>query len=153
MSTVILALSSAARDGGAPAAAVERARELGAELLALYVVDSRTIEGLERRMTGDGFVGDRPCAMLMTAAVDEWRRAAEVSLNDVTTAAESAGVTCTTRVVEGSWVDRIAAAAKDCDAAACVAPKFLTSPLTRLLRTDDLARLRARLDCPVTSAP
>lgn len=156
--TVILALSSDARDGGAPAAAVARAKDLGADLLAAYVVDSRTIAGLERRVSGQGFVGDRPCADLMEAAISEWRRCADACLADVVSVAKETGVVCHTEVIEGPWVERIAALVDAAEArgltvAECVTPDFTGSPLRKLLRTDDPARLRDRVTCPVVSAP
>ncbi len=158
MKTVLLALSSAAREGGAPAAAVGRAKALEAGLLVAYVVDSRTIDGLERRVSGQGFVGERPCAELMSEAVQEWRRCAQASLAEVVKAADEAGVRCEGQLVEGDWVELIASLIERSETegvaiAECIAPDFAGSPLRKLLRTDDLARLKARVSCPVVSAP
>lgn len=157
-STVILALSSATRDGGAPAAAVARSAELGAALVAAYVIDSHTIEGLERRVSGDGFIGERPCTDLMTAALDEWRRCADDCLSEAVALAKEAGVTCVIEVTQGDWVDQVTALVDRLEAeggtvAACVAPDFSSSALRKLLRTDEVARLRARLSCPVDCVP
>ena len=154
--TVMLALCSAAREGAAPAAAVSRAKALGAELLVAYVVDPRTIDELERRVRAQGFVGDRPCAELMSASVEESRRCAQTCIAEVAAAAKQAGVACQTHLLEGEWVDRISALVEGSDAdgstiTECFAPDFAGSALRRLLRTDDLARLRARIGCPVVS--
>lgn len=152
MNIVVLSLSSAAPGRVAADVAVRRTAELRAELLALYIVDARSVGGIERRVLGDGFVGERPCAELLKAAHDEWSRCAAEALAEVAEAAEAAGVPCRTRVEEGDYIAKVAAVLAASGAALCIAQDTGGSRLRRLLHVDDLTRLRAKAGCPVEAA-
>ena len=149
MTRLVLALSSVCRGGAAPAEALRRARELGAEVVALFVVDDRTVHGLDRRMSDAGFIGERPCADLVRAALEEWERIGHAALAEVQAACDEAGVPCRTRLVRGERVERTLSAVAEEGAELCVVPEAPRSRLARWLRPGDAARLAAGGPCQV----
>ena len=141
MNRIVLALSSRAPTGRAPEVALNRARALEAELIALYVVDDRSIGLPGRRLAEQGFVGEKPCAGIASAAADQWQRCGEEILAEVEAAAGQAGVPCRSELAAGDLVRKALEVITSSEATLCVLPAERRSRVARWFRPDEAERL------------
>ena len=149
MTNVLLIMSPLADAPNAVAYALRRAKETGAGLVAVAVLDPDLTRRLSTTLTNVGFVGEKVSEDVARALAREQRTHAESLLRQIAQQAESAGVEFTPLLEEGDpveWWGRVASQ-HDVHAVVLVAEK--RSWLTRLLSGAATLKLPTLAGCEV----
>jgi nucleotide-binding universal stress UspA family protein len=101
MKNVLLVIVPGYEAPNAVAYAIDRARNLGGELIALAVVDPSTHQRVATALSDVGFVGERVSEDVMEALEKEQRGFADLQLAQVRAEAERAGVPVSVRIEAG----------------------------------------------------
>jgi nucleotide-binding universal stress UspA family protein len=147
---VLLILSASRMSGSCVDAAVAAACTQGAELVALYILDTLEARDVQERISDEGFLGEAPSGKLLRAVRRERKRQGTLDLADVARKAEQAGVPYRTELVEGEFVSR------SLDAAQAEAPTVIyvarreRPALSRLVSGSPVEELKQAAPCEVT---
>jgi len=133
----------------ATAYALERARERGAGLVALAVLDPDAHQTVARTLADVGFVGERVSDDVVEALEQERRSFAERQVGLVAEEARRRGVPCTTLVEEGDPTEVCARVARQHGIITAVLVAEKQSWLTRFLSRSAPVRLPALPGCEV----
>jgi nucleotide-binding universal stress UspA family protein len=146
---VLLILSATRVSASCIDAALTAAGNEGAELVAVYVLDTLESTDVRERILNEGFLGEAPSGRLLRAMRREHKRQGTQELADVARKAELAGVPCRTELVEGEFVSRAL------DAAQVEAPSVIyvarrdRGALSRLVTGSPLDELKQAAPCDV----
>jgi nucleotide-binding universal stress UspA family protein len=107
MKNILLVLSTTRTPERAIDFAVEKAKEHGARLVALYVVESDLANAVFDRFTDIGFIGDKPSMHLTEAVMKEYRQRAYEELGRVQVKAMEAAVAYEPVTRQGSYLTQV----------------------------------------------
>lgn len=107
MKSILLVLSTTSTPASAIDFAVERAKEEGAKLVALYVVESELANAVFDRFSDIGFMGDKPSMHLTEAVMKEYRQRAYEELGRVQVKAMEAAVEYEPITREGGYLKEV----------------------------------------------
>jgi nucleotide-binding universal stress UspA family protein len=102
---VLLVLSAMRQSGEAVQFALERARQAGVGMVALYVADEGIAQSAARELAMSGFMGDQPADLVAHVLLKAYRERGTDDLEQIGSAAAKAGVACETEMREGDFYD------------------------------------------------
>jgi hypothetical protein len=149
MKTVLLVTSPTIDAPNAVAYALRRAKEAGAALLAVIVLDADLTQRVAARLTNEGFVGEKVSDSVAEILAREQRARAEARVTEIAGQARREGVPFDSLIESGDASDVCARliAARSVGLAVLVAEK--QSWLTRLLSRSVAVRLPTLAGCEV----
>ena len=106
MKKVLLILSTSRTSEKAVDFAVKKAKELGAELVALYILETGLANELFDRFTDIGFIGDRPSSQISEAIMKEYRQRGYEELGKVQIKAMEEGVSFEPLMEQGEFIQK-----------------------------------------------
>ncbi len=102
----LMVLSTVGQSAEAIEAAVDFAAAKQASLAVVFVMDEMVSEAIFEKLTDIGFIGEKPGTELESAVNAEYRRQAEEALAEVGRTADERGVTVTSEITEGEFLDK-----------------------------------------------
>lgn len=107
MKKVLLVLSKTDASDQAISFAVDRAKEEGIGLVALYILESGLANEVFDTFTDIGFIGERPSAKVSESIMKEYRQRGYEELGRVQGKAKDAGVECELALEQGDFVKKV----------------------------------------------
>jgi len=141
---IVMVLSSVGQPLEAIVAAMEFAAAKEAELAAVFIMDETVPAAIFEKLTDIGFIGEKPGTELESAVSAEYRRQAEETLSEMQRSATEVGVSLTTEIVAGDFVEKSLEVVAKYAADTLIIVRTRQSWLARMLArtgTDDLLRL------------
>lgn len=129
--------------------AIEEARRRGAELVALFVLDTAISEDVQTRLQDAGFLGEIPSGQFMEAMRREQERQGRGELTRVEELAGSRGVAIRTEFVVGEFLSRSLEAARRESAEAIFVVRRDRPRLSRLVGGSPVNELKSTAPCAV----
>ncbi len=105
MPKIMLLLSFLRRSPRCIELALQIAAGRGAELLVLFVLDQEILEAVTRKLTEEGWIGNRPSEQLIAALRQEYAEQAQTKLREVEEAAQAKGIPVRTFSRQGPFVE------------------------------------------------
>ncbi len=102
----LMVLSAVGQSTEAIEAAVDFAAAKQASLAVVFIMDEMVAEAIFEKLTDIGFIGEKPGTELESAVSAEYRRQAEEALAEVGRIAKERGVTVTSEITEGEFLDK-----------------------------------------------
>jgi nucleotide-binding universal stress UspA family protein len=129
--------------------AIEEARRRGAELVALFVLDTAISEDVQARLQDAGFLGETPTSRFMEAMRLEQERQGRSELRSVEDLARSRGVAVRTEFVVGEFLSRSLEAAARETADAIFVTRRDRPRISRLVGGSPVNELKSSAPCAV----
>ena len=129
--------------------ALEFARQKGASLKVLFVLDSSVPGAIFERLTDIGFIGDKPSQELQEAVAGEYRKQAVEQLEEIKQVAQAKGVDCETAIEQGEFVDQTLGAVMKYAADMLIISRTRQSALSRLFVSSAVDRLIRQAPCEI----
>jgi nucleotide-binding universal stress UspA family protein len=129
--------------------AVEEARRRGAELVALFVLDTAISEDMQTRLQDAGFLGETPSGQLIEAMRREQERQGKRALAGIEELARGSGVEVRTRLVVGEFLRTSLEAANQESPEAIFVARRDRPRLSRLVGGSPVNELKSTAPCAV----
>lgn len=129
--------------------AIEEAKRRGAELVALFVLDTAISEDVQTRLQDAGFLGEAPSGQFLEAMRREQERQGRGELKKVEELAGSVGVAVRTEFAVGEFLQRSLEAARQESAEAIFVARRDRPRLSRLVGGSPINELRSTAPCAV----
>src|SRR3989304_5396957 len=101
MKNILLVLTTTCQVDRAVEVAIDKAKNEKANLSVLFIIDASTPEGLVSRLSGFGFLGDRPSSDLTHAILKEYRDQGNKKLDEKKWLSQGLWVFCHTAFGRG----------------------------------------------------
>jgi nucleotide-binding universal stress UspA family protein len=129
--------------------AIEEAKRRGAELTALFVLDTAISEDVQARLQDAGFLGETPSGQLIEAMRREQERQGRGELGRIEELARTRGIPITTRLVVGEFLRASLEAANQESPEAIFVARRDRSRLSRLVGGSPVNELKSTAPCAV----
>jgi len=129
--------------------AIEETKRRGAELVALFVLDTAISDDVQTRLQDAGFLGEAPSGQFIDAMRREQERQGRGELERIEEAAKSLGVAIRTEFVVGEFVQRSLEAARQESAEAIFVARRDRPRLSRLVGGSPINELKSTAPCAV----
>lgn len=129
--------------------AIEETGRRGAELVALFVLDTAISEGVQRRLQDAGFLGEAPSGRFMEAMRREQELQGRRELGRIERLARDCGVAVRTDFVIGEFLSRSLEAARRESAEAIFVARRDRPRISRLVQGSPVNVLRDSAPCAV----
>ncbi len=149
MKSILLVLSTTRTPASAIDFAVERAKEEGAKLVALYVVESELANAVFDRFSDIGFMGDKPSMNLTEAVMKEYRQRAYEELGRVQIKAMEAAVEYEPITREGEYLNEVLDVIGTYDADLAIVVRKKRSVISKYLLRPPSQMLQERAPCEI----
>ncbi|MEE8574952.1 MAG: universal stress protein [Thermodesulfobacteriota bacterium] len=149
MKKILLVLSTSRTPEEAMDFAVSKAKEEGAVLYALYLVETALASEVFDRFSDIGFIGDKPSTELSEAVMKEYRQRGYEEVGRVQVKAMEAAVTFEPLTEQGDYVGKTLELAEDLDIDLIVAIRRKHSIITRYFSRSPADELKKGAPCEV----
>lgn len=147
--TYLLALSSQASSSEAIDHAVSLAKEKGAMLVGLFVLDAAVADTVFDNLTDMGFIGEKPGSDLRDAVAKEYATQASAQLERLLLQAGEAGVECKSVLRQGPFTETVLEAIGTYAADMLILTRTRRSTLGRLLLGSNIDSLLRKAPCEI----
>lgn len=147
--TYLLALSTQASSSEAIDHAVNLAKEKGANLVGLFVMDAAVADSVFDNLTDMGFLGDKPGSDLRDAVAKEYETQAAAQLESLLLQAREAGVECKSVLKQGPFTETVLEAIGTYAADMLILTRARRSTLGRLLLGSNIDALLRKAPCEI----
>ncbi len=149
MKKVLLVLSISRTSTKALDYAVSEAKRRGAELVALYIIDTSLVNEVFDRFTDIGFIGDRPSMEISEAIMKEYRQRGYEELGKVQIKAMEEGVAFDPIMDQGDYVEKVLEVMRKRDIELAVLVRRKRKPFMRYFSRSLVEEVRERAPCRV----
>jgi nucleotide-binding universal stress UspA family protein len=149
MKNIILILSVSRTSDKALEFAIEKAKEEGAELTVLYILDTELTDEVFDRFTDIGFMGDKPSTQLTEAIIKEYRQRGYEELGKVQIRVMEDGLEFNPMMVHGNFLKCALDVIKKQKADMVVAVRRRESALKRYFSQSVVDDLKENAPCEV----
>ena len=149
MNSILLVLSTTRTPARAIDFAVERAKEEGARLVALYVVERELANAVFDRFSDVGFMGDKPSMHLTEAVMKEYRQRAYEELGRVQVKAMEAAVAYEPITREGEYLSQVLNVINEYDVDQAIVVRKKLSVISKYFLRPPSEMLLERAPCDV----
>jgi len=149
MKKFLLVLSTTEQSNEAINYALNIAKNKGADLFVLFILDSIVPATIFEKLTDMGFIGDRPSSELEEAISNEYVEQAAQLLSDIEAKAAAAGVSCKTFIEQGDFSEKCLEAVARFAADMIILIRTRKSALSRLLIGSKVDKLLRKVPCEI----
>ncbi len=149
MKSILLVLSTTRTPASAIDFAVERAKEEGAKLVALYVVEKELANAVFDRFSDIGFIGDKPSMNLTEAVMKEYRQRAYEELGRVQIKAMEGAVDYEPITREGEYLMEVLDVIGTYDADLAIVVRKKRSVISKYFLRSPSQMLQERAPCEI----
>ncbi|MEE9591574.1 MAG: universal stress protein [Thermodesulfobacteriota bacterium] len=149
MKNIILILSVSGTSDEALEFAIKKAKEEGAKLTALYVLDTGLTDEVFDRFTDIGFIGDKPSTQLTEAIIKEYRQRGYEELGKVQIRVMEEGLEFNPMMVHGNFLECVLNAIKKQEADMVIAVRRRRSAFKRYFSQSVVDDLKEKAPCEV----
>ncbi len=149
MKNILLVLSTTRTPERAIDFAVQAAKEQGARLVALYVVEKELANAVFDRFSDIGFIGDKPSTHLTEAVMKEYRQRAYEELGLVQIKAMEAAVAYEPVTREGEYLSQVLDVISSYEVDSAILVRKKLSVITKYFLRPPSEVLRERAPCEI----
>ncbi len=149
MKNIILILSVSGTSDEALEFAIKKAKEEGAKLTALYVLDTGLTDEVFDRFTDIGFIGDKPSTQLTEAIIKEYRQRGYEELGKVQIRVMEEGLEFNPMMVHGNFLECVLNVIKKQEADMVIAVRRRRSAFKRYFSQSVVDDLKEKAPCEV----
>ncbi len=149
MEKILLVLSTSRTSEKAIDHAVELAKEAGAGLVALYIIDTGLTDEIFDKFTDIGFIGDKPSTELSEAVMKEYRQRGYEEVGKVQIKAMEENVDFDAVTTQGDFVDNVLSAVDKHSVKTVVAVKRKVAPFLKYFSKSLVDELTQKAPCEV----
>jgi hypothetical protein len=146
---ILLILSTSRTSEGAVNLAIEKAKESGCELIALYIIETKLTRELFDRFTDIGFIGDKPSTELTEALMKEYRQRGYEEIGKVQIRAMEEGVGFDAITKEGDYIETALQVIEEHSIATAVTVKRTDLGFLSYFKRSLACELSERAECEV----
>ena len=149
MKRVLIILSTSRTSEEAVNFAVERAKNEGLGLLALYIIDTKLTDEVFDKFTDIGFIGDKPSTQLMESIMKEYRQRGYEEIGAVQKLAMEHNIDFDGITTQGDFVDESLKVIKENDIESAVAVKRKLMPFLKYFSKSVVDSLESVAPCSI----
>ena len=149
MKRILLILSPARVSSSCAEEAAEAARRAGAELVAVFILDTSMSDDVQKRLQDTGFLGEIPSEKLISTVREEQERQGTEALERIGRIARQRGVGFRSRLAVGEFVTTSLEVAREEDAEAIFVARRDRPAFSRLVAGSAVRDLEESAPCRV----
>ena len=147
MKNILLVLSTTRQSPKTIELALEKVKEEGSSLSALFVLDSEMPGSILEKLTDAGFTGEKPSQELHDSILTDYRERGKKKLDEVEKLAKEMNVPFTAIIREGDFTLECLAEIKDRKSDMVITTRKKRSSLSRFIFGSPIEQIRNESEC------
>lgn len=147
MKNILLVLSTTRHSPKTIELALEKVKEKGSSLSALFVLDSEMPGNILEKLTDAGFTGEKPSQDLHDSILTDYRERGKKKLDEIEKLAKEMDVPFTAIIREGDFTSECLAEIKDRKSDMVITTRKKRSSLSRFIFGSPIEQIRDQSEC------
>ena len=147
MKNILLVLSTTRQSPKTIELALEKVKEKGSSLSALFVLDSEMPGSILAKLTDSGFTGEKPSQELHDSILSEYRERGKKKLEEVEKLAKEMDVPFTAIIREGDFTSECLTEIKERNADTVITTRKKRSTLSRFIFGSPIEQIKNESKC------
>ncbi len=147
MKNILLVLSTTRQSPKTIELALEKVKEKGSSLSALFVLDSEMPGSILEKLTDAGFTGEKPSQDLHDSILTDYRERGKKKLDEIEKLAKEMDVPFTAIIREGDFTSECLAEIKDRKSDIVITTRKKRSSLSRFIFGSPIEQIRDQSEC------